>query len=547
MLKSIYVKNYILIDELELDFADGLNIITGETGAGKSILINAIDIALGGRAGKEVIKTGTDKAVIELTVHNESHNLADIFQEYGIDDNGEDILISKEISQSGSKSKINGCMVNMECLKTFREIFLDIHSQHQTYSLLQQKNHIKLLDAYIKSTNLDEYKALYSEFTDLKRQLEDLQKASQKTEEQIDFLKFQVNEIESAEIESVDEDEKLSNELAILENAEKLKELTGSSHWALSGDDNSITDALYEIKNSISKAAGMDNTLEQTELELADIIDGIKAISSNLREYSSSMDCDEAKIDEIQERLFILDKLKRKYGGTLEKVAESGDKLRKELDGIEFSTQNIEALNNKITDIENKLTQKAKIISEERKQYGEVLSALVEEKLEKLELPKVKFKIAIETVPLNVDGCDRIEFMISTNVSEDLKPIAKIASGGEISRIMLAIKAIFAKSDNIDTVIFDEIDTGISGKTSQSLAEEVKELSKYMQIIMITHQAIIAAKSDRHFYVKKTQDDSTNVNIYILEDKNKVMGIAELVSGEITDESMKLAQTLINA
>lgn len=547
MLSSIYIKNYILIDELELDFSNGLNIITGETGAGKSILINAIDIAFGARAGKEVIKTGCEKAAIELTVNNKTHNLDNIFNEYGIDNNGDEIIFSREISQSGSKSKINGCIVNQECLKIFKEIFLDIHSQHQTYSILQPKTHIKLLDAYIKSPKLNEYKSSFTEYKNMLEELNVLETASQKTEEQIDFIKFQVNEIDSAAINSDTEDETLANELAVLENAEKLKELTGSSYWSLSGDDGSITDALYEIKNSISKASNMDNSLEQTEIEISDIIDSIKTVSSSLREYSSSMECDEAKIDEIQERLFIFDKLKRKYGGTLAKVIETGEILRKELDSIEFSTQNIEELKNKIQTKENILLEQAHALSAERKQYAEVLSSMIVEKLEKLELPKVKFKIGFENIPLSPEGCDKIEFLISTNVSEDLKPIAKVASGGEISRIMLAIKTIFAQSDNIDTVIFDEIDTGISGKTSQSVAEELKELSKYMQIIMITHQAIIAAKSDRHFYVKKTQDSTTNVNIYVLESKNKIMGIAELVSGEITDESMNLAETLINA
>ena len=376
--------------------------------------------------------------------------------------------------------------------------------------------------------------------------LEGLKNASQKTEEQIDFLKFQVNEIESAELESPTEDEDLNNELSVLENAEKLKELTGSSYWALSGDDGSILDGLFEIKSSVSKASGLDNSLETYESELAGIIDSLKTLSSGLRDYSSSMENDTARIDEIQERLFTLDKLKRKYGGSIEKVIETGLSLRKELDSIEFSTQNIEELELKIAKKEFDLKEKAKLISSERKRQSTILSKLIVEKLEKLELPKVRFDIGFEEIPLSVNGTDKIEFLISTNISENLKPLAKVASGGEISRVMLAIKSIFAQADNIETVIFDEIDTGISGKTSQAVADEVKELAKYMQIIMITHQAIIASKSDRHFYVKKTQDESTNVNIYVLEGQNKLMGIAELASGEITDESMKFAQTLVN-
>lgn len=545
MISGIYIKNYILIDELEQSFSEGLNIITGETGAGKSILINAVDIAFGARAGKEVIKAGADKAIIELTIKNTAHNLSNLFEEYGIDNNGEELILSREITQTGSRSRVNGCLVNQECLKILRETFLDIHSQHQAYTFLQPKYHIMLLDSYIKNPLWGKYKEDFDEYKTMLCELESLKNASQKTEEQIDFLKFQVDEIEGANIESAAEDEELNNELSILENAEKLKELTGSSYWAMSGDDGSILNALYDIKVSLSKASGLDSSLETYEGELAGVIDSIKALSSSLNEYSSKMESDTARIDVIQERIFVLDKLKRKYGGSLEKVIEVGENLRKELNNIEFSTQNIEELETQIIKKEGELKELALRISEERKRQGEILSGLIVEKLEKLELPKVRFEIDFEEIGLSNNGIDKVEFMISTNISEDLKPLAKVASGGEISRVMLAIKSIFAQADNIDTVIFDEIDTGISGKTSQAVAEEVKELSKYMQIIMITHQAIIASKSDKHFYVKKTQGETTAVNIYVLEGENKLMGIAELASGEITDESMQLARTLV--
>ena len=290
----------------------------------------------------------------------------------------------------------------------------------------------------------------------------------------------------------------------------------------------------------------MDNSLEEIESELIGAIDSLKSVSSFLRDYSSSLENDEERINVIQERLFLLDKLKRKYGGTLENVIKEGEKLRKELDGIEFSTQNIEELEEQIGKQLSVLTKQAEELSKERKKYGEVLSSLIVEKLEKLELPKVKFSIDICPCELNQNGCDKVEFLISTNISEDLKPLAKVASGGEISRVMLAIKTIFAQSDNIDTVIFDEIDTGISGKASQSVADEVKELAKFMQIIMITHQAIIASKSDRHIYVKKTQNDTTSVNISILEGEEKIKAIAELASGGVNEESLKFASMLVN-
>ena len=546
MLSRIFIKNYILIDELELELDKGLNIITGETGAGKSILINAIDIAFGAKAGKEVIKTGADKAVIEITILNEKQNITSLFEEYGIDNLGQEIILSKEITQTGSRSRVNGCLVNQEFIRIFRELFLDIHSQHQTYSFLQPKYHITLLDSYIKDSNLDEYKKEYEKYKNMLSELENLKNASEKTEEQIDFLKFQVNEIEEAGLNSLTEDEDLNNELNVLENVEKLKELTGSSYWSLSGDDSSVIEGLFQIKANLSKASGLDNNLEEAESELISAIETLKEVSSSLRVYSSSLENDTERINAIQERLFLLDKLKRKYGGTIEKVAETGERLRKELDGIEFSTQNIEALENEISKTETALTSLAEKISDKRKDYAKVLSSLIVEKLEKLELPKVRFKIGFEKTGLTPNGTDKVEFLISTNISEELKPLAKVASGGEISRVMLAIKTIFAQADDIDTVVFDEIDTGISGKTSQAVADEVKELSKFMQIIMITHQAIIASKSDRHLYVRKTQDDKTSIEIKILKGDEKLKAIAELASGGITDESVSFAKMLVN-
>lgn len=545
MLSKILIKNYILIDELELDLHNGLNIITGETGAGKSILINAIDIVFGAKCGKEVIKSGADKAIIEITIKNKKQDTKKLFEEYAIDDCGDEIILSKEITPTNSRSRVNGCLVNQEFIKLLRELFLDIHSQHQTYSLLQPKYHIGLLDSYIKNPELENYKKEYENYKEKLLKLNELKQVSEKTEDQIEFLKFQAEEIEKASLNSLTEDEDLSNELSILENVEKLKELTGSSYWSLSGDDNSILDALFQIKSNLAKASTLDSNLAEIESDFLSVIENIKEVSSSLRDYSSSLENDTERINEIQERLFLLEKLKRKYGGTIEKVIETGENLRKELNGIEFSCQNIEILEKEIVEKYNELQMIASNLSAERKSNAENLSLKIIEKLEKLELPKVRFEINFEPIELNNNGIDKVEFLISTNISEDLKPLAKVASGGEISRVMLAIKTIFAQADNIDTVIFDEIDTGISGKTSQSVAEEVKELAKYMQIIMITHQAIIASKSDQHIYVKKTQEDKTSINIQILEKESKLKAIAELASGEISEESLKFATTLI--
>ena len=548
MIKQLRIKDYILIDELTANFDNGLNVITGETGAGKSILINAIDIAFAPRVSKDVIKHDKDKAVIELVIENTKHDLTKIFEENGVDNFGEEIVLTREITQNGVRSRVNGTLVNQEFIKQLKAYFLDIHSQHQTYAFMQPKHHINLLDNYAKEsygTKLEGYKDKFKEYQHLQAQLENLKNASDMTENQIEFLQFQINEIDSANIQSPTEDEDLNAELEVLENAEKLKELTGTSYWAINGDDGSIMEALGKIKQNISKAASMDKNLEELESNLIDTIERLKDAGSELRDYSQSLDNDTERLNEIQERLYLLDKLKRKYGGTLETVLETFEKLSKELNAIEYSTQNIEELEAEIEKVRKELEQTATDISENRKNYAQVLSVLIREKLEKLELPKARFEISVQAKELSSDGIDNVEFLISTNVSEDLKPLAKTASGGEISRVMLAIKSIFAQSDDINTVIFDEIDTGISGKASQSVADEIVELSKYHQIILITHQPIIASKANKHFYVRKSQSDETKVEVYVLTGENRIKALAELAGGEINEQSMGFAKSLI--
>lgn len=549
MIKQLRLKDYILIDELTANFDGGLNIITGETGAGKSILINAIDLVFAPRISKEVIKTGAEKAVIELVIENTKHNLEDFFNTNGIDNWGNEIIITKEITPNAVRSRINGTLVSTEILRSLRSLFVDIHSQHQTYSFMQPKYHINLLDSYGKETygaKLQEYKTIYGEYTNLKNALESAKNSADMTESQLDFLKFQINEIESAEIKSQTEDEELANELEVLENAEKLKELTGTSYWALNGDDGSVVDGLNKIKANVSKAAQYDSKLTELEQCIIDAAEALKEAASELNRYSQNLENDTERLNNIQERLYLLDKLKHKYGGTLENVLNTYENLSKELSTIEFSTQNIEELEQKIAQKESELMNLGKIISNYRKDFAQVLSMQIQEKLALLELPKSRFKIDVTEKPLSPDGIDNVEFLISTNVSEDLKPLAKVASGGEISRVMLAIKTIFAQNDDIDTVIFDEIDTGISGKASQAVADEIVELSKYHQVILITHQAIIASKSDKHFYVRKSQTDETKVEVYVLTGDNKIMALAELAGGEINEKSIEFAKSLVN-
>ena len=548
MIKQLRLKNYILIDELCANFDDGLNVITGETGAGKSILLNAIDLVFSNRVSKEVIKTGCDKAVIEVTLESSHKLFKELFSQNGIDDFGSEIEISKEITQNGVRSRINGTLVNQELLKNLRALFVDIHSQHQTYTFLQPQYHINLLDSYAKEfygQMLQDYKKDFDKYNDLTKQLEIAKTSANATESQIEFLKFQIDEIEQAQITSETEDKELENELEVLNNAEKLKELTGGAYWAINGDDGSILEVLAKIKTDLSKASGFDPKLEDVCSDFNGVSENLREISSFLRDYSQNLDNDTQRLNDIQERLFVLDKLKRKYGGDLAGVLLAYNNASDELSKIEYSTKNIEELEGQIEQIRTHLYKIAQEISEFRKNYAAVLSSLIQDKLTLLELPKARFLISVTEKPLCSDGIDDVEFMISTNVSEDLKPLAKVASGGEISRVMLAIKSIFAQNDDIDTVIFDEIDTGISGHAAQSVAEEIEQLSKSHQVIVITHQPIIASKADKHFYVRKSQQDETKVEVYVLTGENRIKAIAELAGGDINEQSVEFAKSLL--
>lgn len=347
MIKTLCIKDFILIDELEIAFDKGFNVITGETGAGKSIIINAIDLAFGARASKEVIKTGKTRAIIELTLKTEKDFSKELFEEQGIEMMGEELVISREITESGSRSRINGVMVSQDVMKQIREQLIDIHSQHMTYTYIQPKHHIRLLDNYGGNEHLatlNSYKEIYTRCNNVLKRLEEAKNKTELSEQQVEFLKFQINEIEDAHIEDISEDEQLENELQVLANAEKLKEYTYSSYWSLYGDDAGIVPVLGKIKTNISKAGEFDTNLSEIESELINCQEILRDISSRLRDYADNMELDEARLNGIQERLDTLEKIKRKYGNTLEKVLETYDGFVNELNAVEFSEEEIQRL-----------------------------------------------------------------------------------------------------------------------------------------------------------------------------------------------------------
>lgn len=550
MISWLSIKNFILIDELKLSFDGGFNVFTGETGAGKSILIRAIDIVLGAKAAKDLIKTGEEKAFLELSI-----KIGDDFDRKILDENeieifDDELIISREILQNATRSRINGVLVTQEFVNKIRSQLVDIHSQNQTYVYIQPKYHIDLVDNYGGDAHknlLNDYRQAFKSYIDILNMLEKAQNVVNLSQNQVDFLKFQMDEISDAQIEDELEDEKLQQELEILLNAQTLKELTYSSYLALRGEDNSAINLLGQIQKNVGKANEIDEKLSEMNDEIGNCVEILKDVASKLRNYSENVEPDGQKMDFIQQRLDVLDKLKRKYGNSLSAVQKTYDELSKEYNSIEFSQDEIIRLEQESAQLKAQIKTKAEAVSQSRRILASKLSEKMIIELEKLELPKVRFEISIEPYEFGEKGADKVEFLISTNISEPLRPLIKVASGGEISRIMLAIKTIFAKSDTINTIIFDEIDQGISGKACQSVADELLTLSRTHQVMCITHQPIIASRAVKHFYVVKDQEDVTRIKVYNLEGENKVKAIAMLASGEINDESLNFARQLISA
>jgi len=553
MIKNLTINNFVLIDYLEIDFSGGLNVLTGETGSGKSLIIDAIDLVFGSRASKDQIKTGEAKAVLELTLEISKDFDYTTLEENGIDlENGNTLIISREITSNSTRSRINGVMVSQMFVQSLRSSVIDIHSQHETYNYLQPKTHINLLDNYGDYGHkelLTQYTATFEQYKSVKNRYETAIANKNSNEQQIDYLKYQIEEISNADISDVKEYDNLTAERNVLVNAEELKETAMSGYEALYNQEYSVVDALNSIKSNILKACRMDENLSSVANSLETASIELKEASDQLRNYADNLDTDPQQLMEIENRINVLDKLKRKFGGSLEAVLATLGRFQQELSEIDISDDQIEGLHRQSEELFLKTKNLGDALTNSRKTLAERLSWLIQEKLVKLEMPRVEFKITVgEASEYLAKGRDEVEFLISPNPGEPLKPLAKIASGGEISRVILAIKTIFAQSDNVNTVIFDEIDTGISGKTSQAVAEAMAELGISQQVICITHQPIIAAMADNHLFIRKiTNNKNTKVEIDVLNHDQKIRAVASLASGSAHDyDSLNFAASLID-
>jgi len=530
MLKSLLIKNFILIDEIKLNLTKGFNVLCGETGAGKSIIIKALDSVLGAKLSKDVILDSSRPALIEA-----------VFE----DEKGLETVISREIA-STSKFRLNGALSSADEVKNLRESLVDIHSQHQTYSYITPKNHIYLLDSYISKVIpefrevLDNYKQNYFEFKKIEKRIEELKQNSEDNSKEIDFLNFQLKELDDAAVRE-NEEEELKEELDILSNVQELKEESYKSFYALYGGSESIVEAISKVKYIVSNLASLDKSLADTESAIFDAFENLKDCANFLRDYSSSLELNPVRIEELNERISLIQKLKRKYGSDLDTERE---KIETRLKELTTSDNNLEILEEKYETLKNMCEFLANKISEYRAENASALSKLIEEKLKLLELKEAKFEISCQNSKLWELGADCVEFMISTNKNKAIAPMAKVASGGEISRVMLALKSVFALSDKVSTVVFDEIDTGISGIASSAAGAAMVELSKMCQIICVTHQPIICAKADNFIWITKSQGEKTNIKIETLNDEKRLEALAQMASGAITEKSIAFARSL---
>lgn len=564
MLTSLKVKDYALIKHIFVEFGKGLNIITGETGAGKSILIDAISLLLGERAATETVRQGADRAVIEgiFDVHS-NKRIRKILEENEIEYLS-DLILRREISVKGS----NRCFVNdspaqLSVVKELGDILVDLHGQHEHQSLLKTDTHIEYLDQFAGSEDLlRNYKWLYNALSKLKNEIEEIRKKDSSIIEKREVYNFQLKEINSLSPE-IGEEEKLNEELRILENSEKLLNLSGEVYDVLFESDNTIYDSLVKVRNKINELEKIDKSFNETSNECETALTLIKDVSEFIRSYKSKIEMDPERLEKIRERLGALSLLKKKYGGSIESVLEQKKKIENELNLIESSTENISELEDKLIKVEQNCAAAAKKLSEKRIASVKKVEEEIRVILSYVGIANAEFKVIINNelagenenslsvngkkYKYNSNGYDFVEFFISTNLGETLKPLSKVASGGEVSRIMLALKTILARSDKFPLLIFDEIDTGISGQIAQKVGQAIKSLSENHQIIAITHLPQIAGLADNHYVVEKeTVDERVASTIRKLENEKRVLEVAKLMSGEnVTEASLKGAKELM--
>lgn len=550
MLNTLFIENIAVIEKSDIEFYSGLNILTGETGAGKSIVIDAINAILGKRTSRDLIRNGSDTATVYAGFSNVNDVVKSKLEENGYALEDGELIISRTMSLSGKNNcRINGRPANVSFLKELGLNLINIHGQHESYELFSPETHINYIDNMASNADLiEDYKEKYKEYRSLKKQLNEFLNSETNREQRIDVLSYQVEEIENADIK-VGEIEELNEERRVLMNVEKVTSQLHKAKNTLDGNASTgVVDMLDDVVTSLQKASDLNPSLEELFNRVNDIYYELQDCSNTLSDSIDEIEENPYRLEEVEQRLDLLNKLLRKYGSDEEEVLKFLSEAKAELNKLLKFDENADELKRGCEEAEKIAKSAADKLSESRYKTARKFEKSVKEEMVFLDMPNVELVVSQKDCGLHSNGQDEIEILISANPGEEPKSVSKIASGGELSRMMLAIKTVLASSDLIDTLIFDEVDTGISGSAAQKVGMKLKEVSKSRQVLCVTHQAQIAALADSHFLISKdVKDNRTYTDIKLLDYDGRLKELARILGGvDITDTALAHAEKLMN-
>ena len=553
MLKTLSVWNFALIENVNVEFDEGLNILTGETGAGKSILIDALGVVLGNRASTQYIRNGCEDLKVEAVFLVESTDkVKNVLSELEIETEDEEVIITRKIARNGKNSIIvNGSHVTLTSLKRIGNALIDIHGQNENLALLKEGTSYTLVDNSSDEITaaLADYQKLYKLWLAQQKALEDKKKSAAENEQKLDMLRWQENEIAEAKL-TAGEEEELESEFKRLSNSERIVESVEDSCNLLDNDDEfNILTALARIGKNLDDIQRYDHSLDDARKMIEEASISLHEVYSEIRSYGEQFEFSPGRLDELQDRLELIHRLKKKYGTTIEEILERHERIKRELSSIENFDADVEAMQQRILKVEAQAKKRAETLTKARKKSAKNLSMEIETELRQLGMQKAKFVIAVNPLEkLSLNGSDEVDMLFSANAGEEMQPLSKVASGGELSRLALAIKTIDAgRDDSSATMVFDEIDTGLGGLTANAVAECIAKVAKYKQVLCITHLAQIACMADVHISIsKQTTDEHTSTAVYRISDFDRVKEIARMASGvDATPASMENAKEMI--
>lgn len=552
MLKTLSIENIAVIEKAEIEFSNGFNVLTGETGAGKSIVVDSINAILGERTSKELVRAGSENALVTAYFEDISKEVEQKLNEFDLpcDDDGALVLSRKISAQGKSTCRINGSVCTVSMLKEVGNLLVNIHGQHDSQTLLNADYHYKFVDMYGSLDGvLDEYKQSFKQLLSVRKQLKALTMDADERDRQIELLDYQIKELSDAEIK-VGEWDELKKRKNLILNSQNLLQSLNSALSAFNGSDeySGISTLLSTAVKEIGSVSDVDSEIKSVYDKAEALNDSVEVVKDALLDKINSIEFEPEELNRIEERLDLYYTFSNKYGETEQDMLYYLDEAVKKRTAFENSEEELEKLNVQYDEIFNKTVALAQKLTDLRKSTAEKLGNEICKQLEFLDMPKIKFTTSFEKGNLSANGWDKIEFLIATNVGETAKPLAKIASGGELSRIMLAIKSIIAQKDSIDTLIFDEIDTGVSGKASRKIALKLKELGAFTQVICVTHSAQIASVADSHFLIEKNvENDRTYTNVTVLDYDGRKNELARIMGGiNATESLLKSAEELLN-